>query len=213
MEFSLFPTSCGLSGSGGTITALINSGQPPFTFTWSSNVSGNPQNIYVSGLTGGTYSLTIVDDNGCTQTRETTISCSEIISTYMVYEMCSSDFVYTSGTKRGILQMYNEGYRDLTSGHTDCLLSAATFSVQVTVSGTTYPSPLVPFYNSTSLLDIPTDQQYFNEVESILLSIPGITGVTIDSTTSEIIISTDGSLSAEEIVIELIIDYDIDCVS
>ena len=213
VEFSLFPTSCGLSGSGGTITALINSGQPPFTFTWSSNVSGNPQNIYVSGLTGGTYSLTIVDDNGCTQTRETTISCSEIISTYMVYEMCSSDFVYTSGTKRGILQMYNEGYRDLTSGHTDCLLSAATFSVQVTVSGTTYPSPLVPFYNSTSLLDIPTDQQYFNEVESILLSIPGITGVTIDSTTSEIIISTDGSLSAEEIVIELIIDYDIDCVS
>ena len=213
VEFSLFPTSCGLSGSGGTITALINSGQPPFTFTWSSNVSGNPQNIYVSGLTGGTYSLTIVDDNGCTQTRETTISCSEIISTYMVYEMCSSDFVYTSGTKRGILQMYNEGYRDLTSGHTDCLLSAATFSVQITVSGTTYPSPLVPFYNSTSLLDIPTDQQYFNEVESILLSIPGITGVTIDSTTSEIIISTDGSLSAEEIVIELIIDYDIDCVS
>jgi len=211
LQFSLYNTSCGLSGDQGTLTALISSGQPPFTFTWSSNVSGNPQNIYVSGLTGGTYSLTIVDDNGCTQTREVEITCSENLSTYMVYTMCETDFVYTSGTKRGILQMYNEGYRDLTSGNTDCLLSAATFEVQVTVSGTPYYSGI--FYTSNSLLDIPTDQQYFNAVQSTLLGITGITAVSIDTTTSQITITTDDSLSGEQIIIELIIDYDIDCVS
>ena len=211
LQFSLYNTSCGLSGDQGTLTALISSGQPPFTFTWSSNVSGNPQNIYVSGLTGGTYSLTIVDDNGCTQTREVEITCSENLSTYMVYTMCETDFVYTSGTKRGILQMYNEGYRDLTSGNTDCLLSAATFEVQVTVSGIPYYSGI--FYTSNSLLDIPTDQQYFNAVQSTLLGITGITAVSIDTTTSQITITTDDSLSGEQIIIELIIDYDIDCVS
>ena len=213
LQFSLYPTSCGLSGSGGTITALISAGEPPFTYTWSNNVSGNPQNIYVTGLTGGTYSLTIVDDNGCTQTRSVEISCSQNLSTYMVFNMCETDFVYTSGTKRGILQMYNEGFRDLTSGNTDCVLSSATFSVEITVTGTTFPTPLVPFYTSTSLLDIPTDQQYFNEVESILLTIPGVTGVTIDSNTSQITISTDDTLSGEQITVQLIIDYDIDCVS
>ena len=42
LQYSLYPTGCG-TGSGGTITALISSGTPPFTFTWSNNISGNPQ--------------------------------------------------------------------------------------------------------------------------------------------------------------------------
>ena len=70
VNFSLFPTTCG-SGDTGTITALITSGEPPFTFLWSDNVSLNPQDIYVSGLTGGTYTLTITDSNNCVQTRNT----------------------------------------------------------------------------------------------------------------------------------------------
>jgi hypothetical protein len=115
------------SGSGGTITALITSGQPPFTFNWSSNVSGNPQQIYVSGLTGGTYSLTITDSNECVQTRNVVITCNPIKTTYQVFTMCETDFTYTSGTKRGMLQMLNEGYNDLTAGHTNCILISSIF--------------------------------------------------------------------------------------
>jgi hypothetical protein len=212
LQYSLYPTGCG-TGSGGTITALISSGTPPFTFTWSDNVSGNPQNIVVTGLTGGTYSLTIVDASGCTQTRNTVISCTAIQSTYQIYTMCERDFEYTSGTERGILQMLNEGYNDVISGHTDCLLSAATFVAQVEVSGTTYTDS---FYTGTTLLDIPTNQQWYDAVETILLSIPGVInpgGVTIDTTTSVVTIATEGELANQQIIIDLIIQYDINCVS
>jgi hypothetical protein len=212
LQYSLYPTSCG-TGSGGTITALISSGTPPFTFTWSNNISGNPQNITVTGLTGGTYSLTIVDDNGCVQKRSTIISCTAIESTYQIYTMCEREFQYTSGTERGILQMLNEGYYDIISGHTNCLLSATTFVAQVEVSGVTYTDS---FYTGTTLLDIPTNQQWYDAVETILLSIPGVInpgGVTIDTTTSVVTISTEGGLANQQIVIDLIIQYDINCVS
>lgn len=209
LQYSLYPTGCG-TGSGGTITALISSGTPPFTFTWSDNVSGNPQNIVVTGLTGGTYSLTIVDASGCTQTRNTVISCTAIQSTYQIYTMCERDFEYTSGTERGILQMLNEGYNDVISGHTDCLLSAATFVAQVEVSGTTYTDS---FYTGTTLLDIPTNQQWYDAVETLLLSIPGVSSVTIDTTSSVVTIATEGELANQQIIIDLIIQYDINCVS
>ena len=209
LQYSLYPTSCG-TGSGGTITALISSGTPPFTFTWSNNISGNPQNITVTGLTGGTYSLTIVDDNGCVQKRSTIISCTAIESTYQIYTMCEREFQYTSGTERGILQMLNEGYYDIISGHTNCLLSATTFVAQVDVSGVTYTDS---FYTGTTLLDIPTNQQWYDAVETILLSIPGVSSVTIDTITSVVTIATEGGLANQQIIIDLIIQYDINCVS
>jgi hypothetical protein len=106
--------------------------------------------------------------------------------------------------------MLNEGYYDITSGHTECLLSAATFVAQVEVSGITYTDS---FYTGTTLLDIPTNQQWYDAVETILLSIPGVNGVTINTTTSVVTISTEGELANQQIVIDLIIQYDINCVS
>jgi hypothetical protein len=191
LDFSLYPTSCGVSGSGGTITALITSGQPPFTYNWSSNVSGNPQQVYVSGLTGGTYSLTITDDNGCVKTRSVLIECSPVITSYQVFNMCESDFTFTSGTKRGMVQMLNEGFNDLVYPSVDCILSAATFTIEVEVSGNTYSDM---FYTGSTLLDVPTDAVYFQAVENLLLSIDGITGVEIDPITSQVTIESEDSL-------------------
>jgi hypothetical protein len=207
--FSLYPTSCGI-GSGGTMTALISSGTPPFTFTWSDNVSGNPQTITVSGLTGGTYTLTLVDVSGCTQTRTSNVSCNPIETTYQIFTMCESDFQYTSGTKRGVLQMLNDGYYDLTSGNTNCLLSATTFVAQIEVSGVTYSQS---FYTGTTLLDIPTDTQWYDTVETLLLTVPGVSSVTIDTSSSVVTIQTNGVLANQQVIIDLIIQYDINCVS
>jgi uncharacterized protein (DUF2141 family) len=46
LEFSLYNTSCG-EGSDGSLTALISTGTPPYTFNWSNNVPNNPQQIQV----------------------------------------------------------------------------------------------------------------------------------------------------------------------
>jgi hypothetical protein len=208
LEFSLFPTSCGVSGSGGTITALITSGQPPFTYNWSLNVDSNPQEVYVTGLTGGTYSLTITDDNGCVKTRSTLIECSPVITSYQIFNMCESEFGFTSGTKRGMVQMLNEGFNDLVLPQDGCILTASTFTIEVEVSGNTYTDL---FYTGSNLLDVPTDAVYFQAVEDLLITIPGVTGVTIDPITSEITIESGDSLSSQSVLINLIIGYSILC--
>jgi uncharacterized protein (DUF2141 family) len=207
VNFSLYPTSCG-SGDTGTLTALITSGEPPFTFLWSDNVPLNPQDIYVSGLTGGTYSLTITDNNSCVQTRYSTINCNSVQTTYQIYTMCETDFVFTSGTQRGILQMLNEGFNDLTSGNTNCVLSSATYVAEAVISGITYQQS---FYTGTTLLDIPTDQQWYDTVETLLLTVPGVSSVTVDNNSSVISIQTEGELANQQVVIDLIIQYDINC--
>ncbi|WP_367388523.1 SdrD B-like domain-containing protein [Lewinella sp. LCG006] len=49
-------------GSNGSLTAFPSSGQPPYTYAWSNGASG--QTIF--GLTAGTYTVTLTDANGCT---------------------------------------------------------------------------------------------------------------------------------------------------
>lgn len=215
LDFSLYSTSCG-TGSDGKLTAFISSGTPPFTYTWSDNVLGNPQQIQVSGLTAGTYSLTIVDSNGCSKQRTTTISCNESLTSYQTYVMGSEVFQVQSQTKIGILQMLNEGFADLTSGNTSCNLIDATYKVKVSVNplGLSTQSDL-PF-TSTTLNQVPADNLYYDTVKSLLLTIPGVGGVTIDSLNNQITIQTipgNTSLNGQEIVIDLIIEYNIICLT
>ena len=214
LNYSLVSTSCG-SGNSGKITAFITSGEPPFSFNWSDNVPNEPQQIQVSGLTGGTYSLTVVDANGCSLTRNTTISCNSNYVSYQSYVMGAEIFNIESPTKFGLLQMLNEGYFDLTSGNTSCDLISATFTAKVSVN----PSGIVAsqnFFTSTSLVQVPTDNDWYNTVRTLLLGIPGVGGVTINATNNQITIETsknNTSLEGQEIVIDLIIGYDIICLS
>ena len=212
LNYSLYSTSCG-SGSSGKITAFITSGEPPFTFNWSDNVPNDPQQIQVSGLTAGTYSLTVVDSNGCSLTRNTTITCSTNSTNYQTYIMGAEVFNIQSPTKFGLLQMLNEGYFDLTSGNVGCELLSATFTAKVSVD----PSGIVAtqnFFTSTSLVQVPTDNQWYNTIRTLLLGIPGVGNVTIDQLNNEITIETsknNSSLQGQEIVIDLVIDYNIIC--
>lgn len=215
LDFSLYNTSCG-SGSDGIITAFIGSGEPPFTYTWSDNVSGNPQQIQITGLTAGTYSLTIVDNSGCTKQRTATISCNQNMASYQSYVMASEIFSIQSPTKQGMIQMLNEGYFDLISGNTSCSLISADYTVGITVnpSGTTIQS-VIPF-SSTTLNQVPSDNLYYDTVKNLLLTIPGIGSVNVDSLNNQLTIQTipeDNTLNGQEIIIDLIINYNIMCVS
>ncbi|NBS94173.1 MAG: hypothetical protein EBT27_10710, partial [Betaproteobacteria bacterium] len=109
IDFSLYPTSC-VNGNDASITALITNGAPPFTFNWSSNVSGNPQSIIATGLTSGNYSLTITDSNSCALTRETTINCFSVTTSYQTYLVNSQTFTLQPLNNFGLLDFLNEGF-------------------------------------------------------------------------------------------------------
>ena len=214
LNYSLYSVSCG-SGNSGALTAFISSGTPPFTFQWSDNIPSNPQQISVSALTAGTYSLTIVDANGCSQKRTTTITCNSNYASYETYVMGANNFVIQSPVKYGLLQMMNEGFADLTSGNTNCTLVTAIFTVNVSVAPAGYNTSST-FYTSTSLNVAPSDNLYYDTVKSLLLSIPGVGGVTINQLNNQITIETDknnDSLNGQEINIQLVIVYDIMCLT
>ena len=120
------------------------------------------------------------------------------------------DFIYTSGTQRGILQMVNDGFNDLTSGNTNCGLVSATCVAETIISGVTYQQP---FFTGTTLLDVPSEQQWYDAVETLLLTVPGVSSVTIDTTSSVVTIQSEGDLANQQVVIDLIIQYDINCES
>ena len=107
--------------------------------------------------------------------------------------------------------MLNQGFIDLTSGDTGCNLTSAEFIAKVSVEplGTVYSGS---FFTTTSLAIPPADNLWYSTIESLLLSIPGVTGVTVDALNNQITISSDGiTLLGQEIKIELIILYDIIC--
>lgn len=214
LDFSLYNTSCG-SGSDGALTALISTGTPPYTFNWSTNVPNNPQQIQVTGLTAGTYSLTVVDSVGCGLQRETIINCDALYASYQTYVMGGEQFNVQTQTKYGLLQMLNEGFDDLTNDKVSCDLISAVFGVKVSVN----PMGLTTsqnFFTGTTLVNAPSDNLYYDAVKDLLLTVPGIGGVNINSLSNQITVNTEpgnDTLNGQEIVVELTIVYDIMCLS
>ncbi len=57
-------------GSNGSAIIIPDGGTPPFSYTWSPNVSTNDT---VENLVAGTYNITVEDNNGCAATIQLTI--------------------------------------------------------------------------------------------------------------------------------------------
>ena len=213
VDFSLYSTSCG-SGNQGTITAFITQGTAPFDFTWSNNIAGNPQEITVEGLTGGTYSLIVQDFYGCSLARQTTIECNAKCVTYQTYTMGSEVFNILSPTKHGINQILVEGFNDLTSTNTNCTLLSAVYTAQVELQpDNTFLNST--FYTGTSLVDVPSDNLWFTTITKLLQSVDGITSVNINPLTNQITISANpgSAIVGQELSVKLIIVYDIICLT
>ena len=220
VNFDLYSTGCG-TGAQGTASAIINSGIPPFDFYWSASTIdgfisiGTQEGIYLTGLTSDLYSLTLTDNNGCVLTKTVSVSCGSLVSSsYQVFNICQQTFTETSNQKRGIIQMYNEGYLDLTNG-SNCILNYANFIVEVTLGSQVYTTQ---FYTSNSLTNAPTDDLFISAIQSSLNGAYGVGNVIIDSSMNIVVISSDCNLSYDilqdlNITIDLKIEYDIDCQS
>lgn len=133
VNFNLFGTECG-TGNQGQITSFITNGEPPFELFWSDNVNGQTGTT-VSGLTAGTYSLTVTDGNGCDLTKFIDINCTQVVSSYKKYPLYSNNFNYQLGTQQSLQKLLNSGWYDVTSTNNGCVLNSAIFTVIVDVEG------------------------------------------------------------------------------
>ena len=215
LDYGMESTSCGDSGSGGTITVSVFSGTPPFTYQWSDNVPIGQSGPSISNLTGGTFSVTVSDLSGCTLTRSVIVPCTPFIAGYQVVPVISGGFNTTVNNKRDFDTMVNEGFYDLTTGNTNCVLSAATYIATIEVSGNTYQQS---FYTGTTLTDVPTESQWVDALESILSGITGVASYTVNPQTNIIEVKSDcdgntDPLSDSEFIVGLRIEYNIICES
>ena len=145
-------------------------------------------------------------------------------TSYRVFTSCDQTFGPTgTTTRRGIRQMYFEGFYDLTSGDTGCVITSADFTVQAIVGS---QSAETVFYTSTGIDDYPSDVDYVNAVDQILESFIGIDDVTIILNDNKITITNNCNevqkncgvqfinlLQDTLITVNLLIDYDISCIS
>ncbi|MBY8964044.1 T9SS type A sorting domain-containing protein, partial [Flavobacterium sp. D11R37] len=63
------PVSC-FGGNEGVATVAVTGGVTPYTYLWSNNAT----TATISGLTAGTYDVTVTDANGCTTTASVTVT-------------------------------------------------------------------------------------------------------------------------------------------
>jgi hypothetical protein len=201
-------------GNNGIIETFITSGEPPFTLNWSPNVNGQT-GLTVTNLSAGTYSLIVTDSLGCVQERSITLVGYNLFSSYEVYNICDDDLTNSGQlVKKGLQQMLLEGFFDLTSGDTNCILNGAVFEAVVSVDGVISAST---FYTSTGLNDFPSDNLFYTEVETLLTSYPNIESVEIDVLTGNLKVSTicnpPISIMDATVLVDVKIYYDISCVS
>lgn len=67
-------------GSNGGVQLNVNGGTSPYTYLWSDNSTS--QNL--SSVVAGTYSVTVTDNNGCTQTFSATVTQPSVLATSIV---------------------------------------------------------------------------------------------------------------------------------
>jgi hypothetical protein len=208
VDFTLFGVNA-TGGSNGLIEVFITNGEPPFTLEWSPNVNGQTGTT-VTNLSGGTYSLKITDDNGCVRERSVEISGFNVVNNRQSFNICDGDFKNEGILiKKGIREMLVEGFYDLTSGDTNCILTGTIFEAEVSI-GTISQS--TEFYSGETLNDFPDDDLWVNTITELLLEFPNISNIQTNLENNTIKIITQCNYDGDRnVVIKLIITYEIAC--
>jgi hypothetical protein len=212
-KLNLVPTES-YNGEGGTITALVGNVDTNFNLVWSNNVNGQT-GIYITGLTAGTYSVTISGANGCQQFVETQVQNIVNSSTTVSFVYSRGTSTYTPATSVTLQTMMYSGYTNLTQGSQNCVLSSATFSLKVTIDTDEY---IFPFYTTKSFTRIPTLSYFAPILENAVLSIPYIETCTVNATNNTISITSqiiDGVQYYKDdlITFDILVYFNIKCLS
>ena len=198
------------NGNNGSASVIIYDGEPPFTYLWSNGSTGTT----ISNLSSGLYDVTITDASGCTDTQYFTLNCiGNLVSNYQTFNLCNNTFTTTTGNQRGMLEMLNEGFIDITSGYTNCTLNSAELTCEIIVNGSAFTET---FYTATTLNDVPQDTLWQSTIESILDGISDIQSYQIDLLNNTLTITSNCNgdsdpLSDADFSLNLTIVYDVVC--
>lgn len=119
-------------GSDGQATVAPSSGTSPYIYQWSNSQTDST----ATGLPGGTYSVTITDANGCTNTASVTVNEPTLLSGSLTKTdaTCGSNNGTVSANATGGTSPYNYSWSTTPPQNSDTAtgLSAGTYSVTIT---------------------------------------------------------------------------------
>jgi hypothetical protein len=197
--------------SDGSISAYVLDGEPPFQFIWSNGETG----MTVNNLSAGTYSLRVVDSGGFSKIKQILIPGVTTYNGSGTYSVCSGDLTLGKNpviAKTGPREMLNEGFYDLTSGFTNCVLNNAIYTLSVT-AGTFVTSSVI--YTGYTLNDYPTDSYFYYWVKTLIESSPQIGAGNVETyPDNTIYVKTNcdpESLHNTTVIVSTTINYDISC--
>ncbi|MBL0052114.1 MAG: SprB repeat-containing protein [Bacteroidetes bacterium] len=119
-------------GNNGSIDVTATGGTPAYTYLWNDGDTNEDR----SGLTAGTYTVTVTDANGCTEEATFTINepgCNEVVSGLVIDVLCNggtdaSIDVTVTGNNGTVTYLWNDG--DTNEDRTG--LAAGTYTVTAT---------------------------------------------------------------------------------
>ncbi len=119
-------------GSNGSVTALANGGTPTYTYAWNTGASS----AVVTGLTAGTYSVTITDANGCSTTTTSTVTEPTVLTsstTVIVHVDCNGNATGEAGVSaNGAVSPYAYTWSNGSNTAIISSLIAGTYTVTIT---------------------------------------------------------------------------------
>lgn len=121
--------------SNGIIVANLTSGNPPFTFTWSPTITQTTQTV--TGVGFGTYSVLVLDNNGCSTTSIVTVSepTALTLTTSSNATICSGNSTTLTASAAGGTSAYSYTWNPgNVSGASAAVTPAATSQFTCTVN-------------------------------------------------------------------------------
>ncbi|MGB3949337.1 MAG: PKD domain-containing protein, partial [Bacteroidia bacterium] len=149
VNLSTTPTSC-FNGSDGSATANAIGGNPPYSYSW---MPGNVSGPTIAQITAGTYTVTVVDANGCTTVDSITIIQPTIITTSLnsINATCSNPNGQATVIANGGTPGYN--YLWLPAGGTNSTatsLMAGLYTIKITDNNGCVVSDTITVQNSSN---------------------------------------------------------------
>ena len=210
VDFHLLGSELAIDSSG-KISAYVLDGEPPFEFIWSNGETG----MTVNNLSAGTYSLRVIDSGGFSKTKQIIIKGQNTYNGSGSYSVCNGDLSLGDNpviVNTGPKQMLNEGFYDITSGYTNCVLNSAVFTLSIT-AGTYVTSSVI--YTGYTLNQCPTDDVFYGWVKTLLETSPQIGPGNVETFSDNTInIKTNcnpESLHNTRVNVNTTINYDVSC--